>query len=56
VKTIYVKLRLDESSDVKDTFGGSTYTFVGWNRHPFDDLRARVDAYNAEHGVPDRHR
>jgi hypothetical protein len=71
VKTICAKLRTDQSAMPTDTIGGSTYTFVTWPGHPLegevlgglakfreraDDLRARVDAYNAQHGIPDRHR
>jgi len=71
VKTIGAKLRTDQASSPRDTIGGSTYTFVTWPGHPLDaevlgglaqfreradDLRARVDAYNAQHGIPDRHR
>jgi len=71
VKTICCKLRLDQPPDAKDAVGGSTYTFVVWEGHPLeeevlrglaryrqqgDNLRERVDAYNARHGVPKRHR
>jgi hypothetical protein len=71
VRTICCKLRLDQTPRLKDVVGGSTYTFVVWDGHPLDeeaqrglsryreqadDLRARVDAYNAEHGIPARHR
>jgi hypothetical protein len=71
VRTICCKLRLDQTPRLKDVVGGSTYTFVVWDGHPMDDeaqrglaryreqadeLRARIDAYNAEHGIPARHR
>jgi len=70
VKTICAKLLTDQTSSPRDRIGGSTYTFVTWPGHPLqaevlgglaqfreraDDLRARVDAYNAEHGIPERH-
>jgi hypothetical protein len=70
VRTICCKLRLDQTPRLKDVVGGSTYTFVVWEGHPMDeeaqrglsryreqadDLRARIDAYNAEHGIPERH-
>jgi hypothetical protein len=71
VRTICCKLRLDQTPRLKDVVGGSTYTFVVCDGHPLDeeaqrglaryrewadDLRARIDAYNAEHGIPARHR
>jgi hypothetical protein len=71
VRTICCKLRLDQTPKLKDVIGGSTYTFVVWDGHPLDaevstglaryreradDLRARVDAYNAEHGIPAQYR
>ena len=71
LRTICCKLRLDQTPRLKDVVGGSTYTFVVWEGHPMDeeaqrglaryrefadDLRARIDAYNAEHGIPARHR
>jgi hypothetical protein len=71
VRTICSKLRIDQTPRLKDVVGGSTYTFVVWDGHPFDDeaqrrlavyreqaddLRARIDAFNAEHGIPGKHR
>lgn len=68
VKTICTKLR-NGSSTRGDRIGGSTYTFVVWNGHPNEEevcgelrryrerqsaLRAKVDAYNREHGIPPR--
>ena len=67
VRTICQKLRAVAESSVSDTVGGSTYTFAVWADHPLRDevlgslrkfreafgaLRTRVDAHNAEHGVP----
>lgn len=66
VRTICCKLRLDQPPKLADEVGGSTYTFVVWDGHPLkeeavaglaryrqhaDDLRARIDAYNEEHGM-----
>lgn len=68
VRTICQKLRLAPESSAEDTVGGSTYTFAVWPGHPlrdevigslrrfrqsFGELRARVDAHNATHQVPD---
>jgi hypothetical protein len=54
-----------------DVVGGSTYAFVVWDGHPLEDevvkslahyrarsdeLRARVDAHNAGHGIPAGHK
>jgi hypothetical protein len=67
VRTITMKLRVAGESSMNDLVGGSTYTFAVWGGHPlrdevvgslrrfresFSGLRARVDAYNDEHGVP----
>jgi hypothetical protein len=67
VRTICQKLRAAPESSMKDTTGGSTYTFAVWPEHPlheevlgslrrfresFSELRARVDEYNHEHVVP----
>jgi hypothetical protein len=67
VQTITAKLARETSASQGDTVGGSTYTFVVWPGHPLEQevlsqlrayrtqqsgLRARVDAYNAEHGIP----
>jgi hypothetical protein len=68
VQTITTKLARETSASQGDTVGGSTYTFVVWPGHPLEQevlaqlreyrtqqsgLRARVDAYNAQHGLPD---
>jgi hypothetical protein len=60
---------LAPSADARDTTGGSTYTFDLWPGHPLASevlgtlgayrksmsaLRARVEAYNTEHGLPAR--
>jgi hypothetical protein len=67
VRTICTKLA--GASD-PDLVGGSTYSFAIWPGHPCEDevkttlkrfraaqtaLRAKVDAHNAEHGIPDKH-
>jgi len=67
VQTITAKLQRETAASAGDTIGGSTYTFVIWPGHPLEQevlsqlrayrqqqsaLRARVDAYNAEHGLP----
>jgi hypothetical protein len=67
VRTLCQKLR-DPESRATDVVGGSTYTFAVWPGHPLHDevleslvrirreyssLRSRVDAHNAEQGVPD---
>jgi hypothetical protein len=69
-RTISAKLREGTSSGASDRIGGSTYTFVVWPGHPHEAevvgelrrfrewgsaLRARVDAFNREHGVPDEY-
>jgi hypothetical protein len=72
VRTIVAKIHPDPAlADEPDATGGSTYTFVVWPGHPEfqavvcelsafrkrrSELRARVDAYNAEHGIPVIHR
>jgi hypothetical protein len=68
VRTMCQKLRVGAESSAADTIGGSTYTFAVWEGHPlreevigglrrfresFGALRARVDAYNEAHGVPE---
>ena len=65
VRTIAKKLAGDQRARLADEVGGSTYHFTLWRGHPLEaevlselrrfrermsDLRARVDAYNAEHG------
>ncbi len=71
VNTICQKLALEPTARASDVIGGSTYTFVVWDGHPLEDkvlaylksfrqaqseLCRRVDAYNAERGIPQRHR
>jgi hypothetical protein len=72
VRTIVGRLRRDPAFESEpDLVGGSTYTFVVWPSHPDyanvtseladfrrrrSELRARVDAYNAVHGIPKAHR
>jgi hypothetical protein len=66
VKTICCRLQA-ESSARDDRIGGSTYTFDVWPGHPHEEeaadllrrlrqevsaLRQRVEAHNAEHGLP----
>jgi len=71
VTTLCARLRTSAStSGANDHTGGSTYTFVVWPGHPLQDevlqrlkafrqdssaLRAKVDAHNAQHGIPDRY-
>ncbi len=71
VKTICCRLREDRTSaNAKDTVGGSTYTLDVWPGHPHEqevhatlsrlrstlvELRHRVESYNGEHEIPDRH-
>jgi hypothetical protein len=70
VKTVCQKLMLEPAARATDVVGGSTYTFVVWSGHPLErevhaqlaqfrqaqsDLRRRVDAHNAEHGIPSQH-
>jgi hypothetical protein len=70
VRTICCKLRIDQVPRLGDVVGGSTYTFVVWEGHPLhdaarqglsrfrewaDDLRAKIDEYNAKHGIPATH-
>ncbi|HEY8942750.1 MAG TPA: hypothetical protein VIM73_00755 [Polyangiaceae bacterium] len=67
VRTICQRLG-DEPKPPPDQTGGSTYTFDVWPGHPEEEqvrgllrqtraalgaLRARVEAHNAEHGVPE---
>jgi hypothetical protein len=71
VRTICSKLARGPSASEQDRAGGSTYSFTVWPGHPHHDevlatlerfraeqsaLRAKVDAYNAHSGVPERHR
>ena len=69
VNTITGRLGLDRSSPtLADRIGGSTYTLDVWSGHPhaeeayetlralrhrLGELRAKVEAYNAEHPVPE---
>jgi hypothetical protein len=70
VKTICVKLGLTADAKEQPLTGGSTYSFSVWEGHPLEaevkeslqrfrdeqsSLRARVDAHNAQHGLPARH-
>lgn len=71
VRTVCQKLsRTEPRAHIADAVGGSTYTFVVWDGHPLqeevegrlrlyrqasDDLRGRVDAHNACHGIPEKH-
>jgi hypothetical protein len=67
VRTIIAKLGLSNDSKQHDVIGGSTYSFAIWHGHPLEHevlatlkrfrdeqsaLRARVDAYNAQHSKP----
>jgi hypothetical protein len=67
VRTICNKLRVTPESSTADEIGGSTYTLAVWSGHPLRDevmgslkrfreslgaLRARVDAFNEQQGVP----
>jgi hypothetical protein len=67
VRTIIAKLGLSNDSKSHELVGGSTYSFAIWHGHPLEHevlgtlkrfreeqsaLRARVDAYNAQHGQP----
>lgn len=67
VRTIIAKLGLSHNSKDHEVVGGSTYSFAIWRGHPLEHevlgtlkrfreeqsaLRARVDAYNAQHGKP----
>lgn len=69
-RTIGAKLRSKSNGQASDLTGGSTYTFVVWEGHPHEAevkgelrryrewasrTRAQIDAYNREHGVPDRY-
>jgi hypothetical protein len=69
-RTISAKLREGKNARASDRIGGSTYTFVVWPGHPHEAevvgelgrfrewgsaLRARVDAFNRAHGVPDEY-
>jgi hypothetical protein len=68
-RTITRKLTADPPAGRSDEVGGSTYHFVVWRGHPFEDevlgelrrfrermsaLRARIDRFNAEQSVPNR--
>src|SRR5262249_12531104 len=69
VKTIGLKLRLDQKATRKDETGGSTYHLTLYRGHPMEEealgelrrfrerfsaLRERIDRHNGEHGLPDR--
>jgi hypothetical protein len=69
VNTVTQRLGLDRASpNLADRIGGSTYTLDVWPGHPLaeeayqslrelrrqlGDLRGRVEAYNADHAIPD---
>ncbi len=68
VKTICCRLRQDPALTGERSAGGSTYTFEVWEGHPFaaevyallgtfrerlSELRQRVEAHNAQHGMPE---
>jgi ribosomal protein S25 len=68
VRTIGKKLSGDQRATARDETGGSTYHFVVWRGHPFEDevvgelrnfrdrssrLRDRIDKYNETHGIPE---
>jgi hypothetical protein len=71
VRTVVNRLRLSPGdTDKQRVVGGSTYTLVVWPEHPCYEeargtlatfraqqsaLRARVDAHNAAHGIPESH-
>jgi hypothetical protein len=67
VQTICQRLRAMSAPAAPQTVGGSTYSFDVWDGHPMlaevegtlgrfraahSQLRARVEAYNAKHGMP----
>jgi hypothetical protein len=71
VSTICRKLALPATAREQDLTGGSTYSFAVWSGHPHEDevtatlkrfraeqsaLRAKVDAFNAAHGIPEAQR
>ncbi|MFC1641486.1 hypothetical protein ACFL5O_02175 [Myxococcota bacterium] len=71
VATITCRLRADRApANLTDRVGGSTYTLEVWPGHPLEqeayatlgvlrsklgDLRQRIEAHNAERGVPENH-
>lgn len=69
VKTVALKLQLDQKATREDETGGSTYHLTLFRGHPFEEevlgelrrfrqrfstLRDRIDQYNDEHGLPGR--
>jgi DNA-binding MarR family transcriptional regulator len=69
VKTVARKLQSSQRASRLDETGGSTYHLTLFRGHPLEEealgelrrfrerftaLRARIDQYNAEHGLPDR--
>jgi len=69
VKTIVLKLQIDQKATHADETGGSTYHLTLFRGHPFEDevlgelhrfrrrfsaLRDQIDRYNDEHGLPTR--
>lgn len=71
VRTIIARLRLNRAAaNQGDRIGGSTYSLEVWPGHPSEaeayatlsefrsklgELRERIEAYNAEHGIPEQH-
>lgn len=71
VRTIIGRLRLNRAAaNQGDRIGGSTYTLEVWPDHPNEaetyatlgefrsklgELRGKVEAYNAQHGIPEHH-
>ncbi len=71
VKTVCQRLSPESKQDVTNgRVGGSTFTFDVWDGHPMADeanlclarfrethaeLYERIERYNADHGVPERH-
>ena len=69
VRTICSKVA--GSAKDQELVGGSTYSFAVWPGHPYEEqalgtlkrfrteqsaLRAKVDAHNAQSGIPEKHR
>ncbi|HEY5957157.1 MAG TPA: hypothetical protein VIV60_11410 [Polyangiaceae bacterium] len=71
VRTISCRLRLTRAApSLADRIGGSTYSFEVWPDHPhaaetyatlgnlrakLSELRARIESYNAQHEIPEKH-
>lgn len=69
VKTVALKLQIDQKATHQDETGGSTYHLTLFRGHPFEEevlgelrrfrqrfsaLRDRIDRYNEEHELPAR--